>query len=218
MTPPTANRWGGPAAVMAGLLWAAQGLIWTMSPKVQAETPPYAIIDRPLFALVWLSMVGAALCSAVALLGLRARQGGDTGAPGRASAVLAAVTIGVATVAGTATILATAGVAVTASLGVLSLALNGAALALLIALVFAAVATPRADTFPGWQRFLPAALAALTLLTLVAIAASGSRATAGLVAAIATVVASGATWLLLGWAVWPRPASADGRDRRPMPA
>ena len=80
----------GPAAVLAGGLWAAQGLIWTLGPKVQAVDPPYRITDRPHFALFWLAIVGALLCSATALLGLL--RGGDrrartrwvtSGRPGR---------------------------------------------------------------------------------------------------------------------------------------
>jgi hypothetical protein len=52
---------------------------------------------------------------------------------------------------------------------------------------------------------LPPALAFLTLLTLGAIFASGTHALAGLIFAVAVVTASGATWAVLGWALWPRP-------------
>src|SRR5205823_6333367 len=76
--------WVGPVAAVAGLLWGAQGLIWTLGPKVQAADPPYGVINRPLFALFWLAIAGATLCSAVALLGLQRGQRAGAGMACRA--------------------------------------------------------------------------------------------------------------------------------------
>jgi hypothetical protein len=205
MTAKRMNRWGGPAAVAAGVLWGTQGLIWTLGPKVQATDPPYGVINRPLFALFWLAIVGAILCSAAALLGLHGRQRARAGLVGGASAAVAGATVVVAGSAGVAVVLAALGVAEEASVGVLSLALNLSGLVLLVALALAGVATVRAGALHGWQALLPAVLAFLTFLTLGAILASGSRALAGLSFAVAVVTVSGATWVLLGWALRPRP-------------
>lgn len=195
------QRGAGFAAVLAGGLWAAQGLIWTLGPKVQAADPPYRITDRPLFALFWLAIVGALLCSAVALLGLLRRDEGRYRAPrtARASSVAAWVSLSAAGVAGVAVLVAAIGVAEDVGLGVLSPALNLAGLLLLIALALAGAARPRAGILTGRAVALPAALAVLTLLTLSAILASSSTAVIGLILAVVVVSVSGATWVLLGW-------------------
>ena len=201
-------RWAGPAAVLAGGLWAAQGLIWTLGPKVQAVDPPYGITDRPLFVLFWLAIVGALLCSATALLGLL--RGGDRRARTRwvttASTFAAWASLGAATVAGIAVVVAALGTAEEFGLGALAPALNLAGILLLIALSLAGVAVPRTGILIGWPAALPAVLAVLTLLTLSAILASSSTAVIGLIFATAVVNLSGATWALLGWTVRTRAA------------
>jgi hypothetical protein len=202
-------RWVGPAAVLAGGLWAAQGLIWTLGPKVQAVDPPYRITDRPLFALFWLAIVGALLCSATALLGLL--RGGDRRARtrwvARAGTFAAWASLGAAAVAGVAVVVAALGTAEEFGLGVLAPALNLAGVLLLIALSLAGVAVPRNGILTGWPAALPAVLAVLTLLTLSAILASSSTAVVGLIFATAAVTLSGTTWVLLGWKVRTRAAA-----------
>jgi hypothetical protein len=196
-------RWAGPTAVLAGGLWAAQALIWTLGPKVQAVDPPYRIIDRPLFALFWLAIVGAVLCSAAALLGLF-RHGDGWGSArwmARASILASWASLAVAAVAGIAVLMAALGITEEFGLGVLALALNVAGLLLLIALALAGIAIPRTGILTGWPAALPAVLAVLTLLTLSAISASSSTAVVGLIFAVAVVILSGATWALLGWTV-----------------
>jgi hypothetical protein len=202
-------RWSGSAAVLAGGLWAAQGLIWTLGPKVQSVDPPYRITDRPLFALFWLAIVGALLCSATALLGLlrgddrRARTRWLT----RASTSAAWASLGAAAVAGVAAVVAALGTAEEFGIGVLATTLNLAGMLLLIALSIAGVAVPRTGILIGWTAALPAVLAVLTLLTLSAIFASSSAAVIGLIFAVAVVTLSGATWALLGWTIRTRAAA-----------
>jgi hypothetical protein len=198
------QRGSGFAAVLAGGLWAAQGLIWTLGPKVQAAEPPYRITDRPLFALFWLAIVGAVLCSAVALLGLLRQDEGRHRAPrtARASAFAAWASLGTAGVAVVAVVAAALGVAEGVEgvgLGVLAPALNLAGLLLLIALLLAAAARPHDGILAGRAAALPAALAVLTLLTLSAIMASSSTAAIGLILAVVVVAVTGTTWGLLGW-------------------
>jgi hypothetical protein len=195
------QRGSGFAAVLAGGLWAAQGLIWTLGPKVQAAEPPYRITDRPLFALFWLAIVGAVLCSAVALLGLLRQDEGRHRAPrtARASAFAAWASLGTAGVAVVAVVAAALGVAEGVGLGVLAPALNLAGLLLLIALLLAAAARPHDGILAGRAAALPAALAVLTLLTLSAIMASSSTAAIGLILAVVVVAVTGTTWGLLGW-------------------
>ncbi len=195
------QRRAGFAAVLAGGLWAAQGLIWTLGPKVQAADPPYRITDRPLFALFWLAIVGAVLCSAVALIGLLRKDEGRHRAPrtARASTFAAWASLCTAGVAGVAVLAAALGVGEDVGLGVLSPALNMAGLLLLIALALAGAARPQAGILTGRAAALPAALALLTLLTLSAILASSSTAVIGLIFAAAVVSVSGVTWVLLGW-------------------
>jgi hypothetical protein len=82
------------------------------------------------------------------------------------------------------------------------LALNLSGVLLLVALTLAGFATLRAGILPGWRAALPAVLAGLTLLVLGAILASNTEALAGLIFADVVVVAAGATWSLLGWALW----------------
>jgi hypothetical protein len=55
----TITRWARLFPFAAGVLWAAQALIWTVAPKVQRAEPPFAIIDRPLFAVFWFAIIGA---------------------------------------------------------------------------------------------------------------------------------------------------------------
>jgi hypothetical protein len=201
------QRWARPAAVLAGGLWAAQGLIWTLGPKVQAVDPPYRITDQPLFALFWLAIVGAVLCSAAALLGLLRRGGGRPNRAARAtgaSTFAAWASLGVAGVAGIAVLVAALGIAEEFGLGVLAPALNLAGLLLLIALSLAGFAIPRTGILTGWPAALPAVLAVLTLLTLGAISASASTAVIGLIFAVVVVTLTGATWTLLGWTLRPR--------------
>jgi hypothetical protein len=201
---PTAGprRWAGSTAVLAGLLWAAQAFIWTLGPKVQAEQPPHQVIDRPLFALFWLTIVVAVLCSAVTLFGLRPQQRERGALLGRVSAVLAGAVVAVAGVAGAAITAAAVGAAEQSALGVLSLALNLSGVLLLVALTLAGIATLRAGILPGWRAALPAVLACLTFLVLGAILASSTRALAGLIFADVVVILAGATWALFGWTLW----------------
>lgn len=60
-------------AVLAGVLWAAQALIWTVGPKVQAADPPYQVTNRILFVLFWLAIAAAIFCSAAAIGGVLSR-------------------------------------------------------------------------------------------------------------------------------------------------
>lgn len=196
------QRWAGPVAVLAGGLWAAQGLIWTLGPKVQAADPPYRITDRPLFALFWLAIVGAVLCSAAALLGLLHRGGDRPDRAGRATGLstsAAWASLGAAGVAGVAVLVAALDVAEEFGLAVLAPALNLAGLLLLVSLALAAAAVPRTGILTGRSAALPALLAVLTLLSLAAIAAGASTALIGLVLAVVVVSLLGATWALLGW-------------------
>jgi hypothetical protein len=190
--------------VLAGLLWAVQAFIWTFGPKVQAEQAPHRIIDRPLFALFWLTIVVAVLCSAATLFGLQQRHRERAGVLGRLSVALAGAAVAVAGTAGVAIIVAAVGTAEQSALGVLSLALNLSGVLLLVAVTLAGVAALRARILPGWQAILPAVLACLTFLILGAILASSSRALAGLVFADVVVMVAGATWCLFGWALWTR--------------
>ncbi|QJY47427.1 hypothetical protein [Pseudonocardia broussonetiae] len=201
------QRGTGPAAVLAGGLWAAQGLIWTLGPAVQAVDPPYRITDRPLFALFWLAIVGAVLCSAAALLGLLHRGGDRPDRAARAtgtSATAAGAALGTAGVAGIAVVVAALDVAEELGLAVLTPALNLAGLLLLVALSLAGSAVPRTGILTGRPAALPAVLAVLTLLSLGAIAAAASTAVIGLVFAVVVVTLLGATWALLGWALRPQ--------------
>jgi hypothetical protein len=184
-------------AVFAGLLWAAQALIWTVGPKVQAAYPPYQVTNRPLFMLFWLAIAGAVFCSAAAMGGVLSR----VGRPSRlrtAGRVGAVATYAGSATAGAAALLAGTGVAEATCISVMSNALNGAACALLLTTALVAIVVARSHLFRSWQAALPSLLAGLTLLTLVAIMASGSKAQTGLIFAVAVVAASGATWLLLG--------------------
>ena len=197
------SRWAAFTAVLAGLLWAVQAFIWTLGPKVQAEQAPHRIIDRPLFALFWLTIVVAILCSAVTLFGLQRQQRERAGALGRVSVALAGAVVAMAGAAGVAIIVAALGAAEKSALGVLSLALNLSGVLLLVALTLAGIATLRARILPGWRATLPAVLACLTLLVLGAVLASSStRALAGLIFADVVVIIAGATWSLFGWALW----------------
>ena len=210
MFAPPSARFVRPLAVLAGVLWAAQGLIWTVGPKVQAPEPPFPVLDRPLFTLFWLSIVGAVACSAAVLPGLlRAGHCAAEGL-GRAAAVAARVTLAVSGVAALAVVAAGAGVAEEVALSVLPLALNLAGVLLLAALVIAAVALRRAHAFRGPAAVLPTMLAVLMLLTLGAIMASGSSAVAGLVLAVLVVSVHGAAWVTLGWAFRPATAAVPG--------
>jgi hypothetical protein len=186
----------------AGVLWVAQALIWTVAPKVQAAEPPFAVIDRPLFAVVWSTMIGAVACSAAAVLVLLQRQRtveGRVSGPAGAGGLAARAALLSSGVAGAAVAVAALGVAESLGLAVLSPALNLAGLLLLVALSSAAVALRRGEVLGSRWAALPAALAVLTLLTLGAIVGSGSTATIGLVLAAAIVTVHGSTWLLLGW-------------------
>jgi hypothetical protein len=189
-----------PLAVLAGLLWAAQGLIWTLGPKVQAAEAPFAVLDHLLFALFWIAIVGAIASSAAVLPGLL-RSGGCTGGRlGRVGTLAARATLVASSAAGVAVVVAALGVAEQAGLAVLSPALTIAGLLLLLALSIAGVAIPRAGVFHGVLAVLPAVLSVLMLLTLGVILASGSTATVGLILAVVIVAVHGTTWLLLGWA------------------
>jgi hypothetical protein len=195
-----------------------QGLIWTLGPKVQAAEPPYRITDRPLFALFWLAIVGAVLCSAVALIGLLGQDEGRHRAPrtARASSFAAWASVCAAGVAGAAVVVAALGLAEDVGLGVLAPALNLAGLLLLIALALAGAARPRSGILTGRAIALPAALAVLTLLTLSAILASSSAAVIGLILAVVVVTVSGATWVLLGWILlFPSPVGSRERTLGP---
>ena len=198
------GRWAAVTAVLAGLLWAVQAVIWTVAPKVQADQAPQRIIDRPLFALFWLTIVVAVLCSAVTLFGLQRQQREEAGVLGRVSVALSGAAVAVAGVACVAILVAVAGTAEQSALGVLSLALNLSGVLLLVALTLAGIAALRARILPGWRSILPAVLAGLTFLILGAILASSSRALAGLVFADVVVMVAGATWCLFGWALWTR--------------
>jgi hypothetical protein len=199
----TGTRWARLFPFAAGALWAAQALIWTVAPKVQAAEPPFAVIDRPLFAVVWFTIVGAIAFSAAAVLGLLRRQrtrDGRVSRPGRASGLVARAALLLCGVAGAAVVVSALGVAEDLGIAALSPALNLSGLLLLAALSLAAVALRRGDVLPGRWAALPTALAVLTLLTLAVIVASGSTAVIGLVLAVAVVTVHGATWVLLGWA------------------
>lgn len=207
MAASSAARWTSPIAIAAGVLWAMQGLIWAMAPKVQAETTPYAIINRPLFAIVWLSIIGATLFSGLAILGLHGQQTRH-GRTTRAARIAARATVALAGVAGLSVALATVGLAESFFIGVLSLALLLVGLALLVGLSLIGVAILTTAAQPSWHDYLPATLAALTLLTLVAIVGNGARAEAALIAAVSVVSVLGATWVLLGYALLPRQATS----------
>jgi hypothetical protein len=169
---------------------------------VQAAEPPFAIIDRPLFAVFWFAIIGAVACSAAAVLGLLRRQRTlerRVSGPAMASGLAARTVLLLSGVAGAAVVVAALGVAEDVGLAALSPALNLAGLLLLVALSLAAVALRRGEVLHGRWAALPTALAVLTLLTLGAIMASGSTATIGLVLAVVVVTVHGATWLLLGW-------------------
>jgi hypothetical protein len=194
-------RWVAPAAVVAGVLWCVQGAIWVFAPKVQEATPPYRVIDRPVFAAVWLSVVGALLCSAAALQGLGENRSEASGMAGRAGRLIAATAVVLAAIAGVAAILAAVGVAEEAALFVLPLALNGGGLALLVDAVLVGSVEARGGVLPRRSRYLPLVLAIMTLLTLGAIAASGTQATVGLVLAVVIVTITGVAWLALGRAL-----------------
>jgi hypothetical protein len=190
-----------PLAVLAGLLWAAQGLIWTLGPKVQAAEAPFTILDHPLFGLFWLAIVGAIASSAAVLPGLLRDGGCIGGRLVRVGTFAARATLVASSAAGMAVVVAALGVAERAGLAVLSPALTIAGLLLLLALSIAGVAIARAGVFHGLLAVLPAALSVLMLLTLGVIAASGSTATVGLVFAVVIVTMHGTAWLLLGWAL-----------------
>ena len=191
-------------AVLAGLLWAAQALIWTVGPKVQAADPPYQVTNRPLFDLFWLSIAGAVFGSAAAMGGVLARLGHASSLRTAGRVATVATYAGSAT-AGAAAVLAGTGVAEATCISVMSNALNGAACALLLTTALVAIVVARSHLFRSWEAALPSLLAGLTLLTLVAIMASGSKAQTGLIFAVAVVAATGATWLLLGRALWRQP-------------
>jgi hypothetical protein len=210
----TRHRTGGAAvmAVLAGLLWASQALIWTVGPKVQAVDPPHLVINRPLFVLFWLTIAGAVFCSAAAIGGVLGHldRSSKLRAVGRIGAM--APCIGSAG-AGTAAVLAGVGVAEETCISVLSMTLNAAACALLITVALAAVGIARSHLLLSWEAALPTTLAALTFLTLVAIIASGSQAQAGLIFAVVVVITSGAAWVLLGRALWRLPAKRSSLNR-----
>ncbi|WP_433785040.1 hypothetical protein ACQPX6_01865 [Actinomycetospora sp. CA-101289] len=195
------------AALAAGVLWAAQALTWTLGPKVQASEPPFAVIDRPWFTVVWCAVIGAVACSAVAVLGLLQQERtlvGRISGPARAAGLAAWSVLLLSGVAGAAVVVAALGVAGDLGVAALSPVLNVSGLLLLAALCAAAVALRGSGVLPGRWAALPTALAVLTLLTLGAIAASGSAATIGLVLAVVVVTAHGATWVLLARTQRPR--------------
>ena len=198
-------------AFAAGALWAAQALIWTLAPKVQAAEPPFAITDRPLFTVFWFAIIGAVACSAAAVLGLLRQQralDGRVSGPARAAGFAALAVLLLSGVAAAAVVVAALGVAEDLGLAALSPALNASGLLLLATLGTSAVALRRrGGVLPGRWAALPTALAVLTLLTLGAIAASGSTATYGLVLAVVVVAVHGVTWALLGWTQSPRTVS-----------
>jgi hypothetical protein len=198
----TGTRWTRLFPFAAGALWAVQALIWTVAPKVQAAEPPFAVIDRPLFAVVWFAIIGAIAFSAAAVLGLLRQQRAHerrASRPAGAAGLAARGALLLCGVAGAAVVGPALGVAEGLGIAALSPALNLAGLLLLAALSLAAVALRRGDVLQGLWAALPAALAVLTLLTLGVIVASGSTAVIGLVLAVAVVTVHGATWVLLGW-------------------
>jgi hypothetical protein len=206
-------------ATGAAMLWAVQGPIWMFGPKVQASAPPHQIIDRPLFALFWLTEVAAIALSALTAIALfqaasphqhpQRRQTARTTLLTRTGLLAARGAVAATATAATAVTMATVGVGESAAIPALAIGLNIAGWALLATLALAGLTIPRSGVLPGRQAILPALLAALTLLTLLAVTTAGlTTSTLALVGAVTITTMSAAAWATLGRALYQAPSTA----------
>ncbi len=185
------------AAYAAAALWAAQGPIWLFAPKVQDHSPPYAIINAPLFVVLWLSIAGAVAFSALAATGAHV-IGPQSSRRLRVGYVLQKVTGSLCAVATAATVLAVVPPLEPVAIGAMTASLYVATLTLTAGLTCHALASRRTSRRQRTLSRLTWILAATTILTIVAILGSGTHATLGLYLAVAVVSAGGVAWCRWG--------------------
>ena len=84
------SRWGGPAAILGGILWLGFFVLQATAPAA-LNTEPYTVTNPVAYIIYNLMFLVAVLLFVVALLALYARQAEHAGAAGKIGVVLAAV-------------------------------------------------------------------------------------------------------------------------------
>jgi hypothetical protein len=192
-------RWGGLAAMVAGVLWIIFGVLNTQPLGTSHTTAPFAVRDPSLYRIYHLPAALATLLAAIGLLGLGRRLAQPANLPARVGAILAYI----AAAAGAVNTLALAALVISLhfagamigvfSLGIGTILIDGAAL-----------------RNAGWRRWqaLPLVVGVLGVLVfpISMLTFGGPVESAG----VALIALFGSGWAAIGYALW-----SDGvEDRR----
>jgi hypothetical protein len=192
---PKLIRWGGPAAVLGGILWLGFFVLQATAPAA-LNTEPYTVKNPVAYVIYNLMFLGAVLLFVIALLALYARQADRHGAAGKIGVVLAAVG-GLLFITG----------GVLSNLfnvdGMWYLMMAGAAV-LPISLMALGAATQRTQALGRWS-LVPIAVGLLSIAAFL----SGflgifEAEPLGMWVGIAFTGLMGVGWMFLGYALWSR--------------
>ena len=190
MSSPDLIRWGGPAAILGGALWAVDWILF-----ISGHGPTHVNQGREVLGLgpdAWdqLSVIPLALI-AVGLAALHSRQAAHVGWPGKSGYALSL-----------------AGLALWAIANLLRLP-PGGILIFAIGMVLFGIGTLRAAALPRWSRVIPLILGLLlvpgVVLTFPGLVLSFEFADAIVAFGLAGLfahIAQGLGWVLIGYILW----------------
>lgn len=185
-------RWGGPAAILGGILWLGFFILQATAPAA-LNTEPYTVTNPVAYVIYNLMFLAAILLFVAALLGLYARQVDRAGAAGKIGVVLAAV----------GGLLLITGGALSNLFnidGMWYLMMAGAAV-LPLSLLALGAATLRTQVLGRWS-FVPLAVAALSIAAFLSGFLGIFEAEPfGMWIGVTLTALMGAGWVLLGYAL-----------------